>query len=206
MKIFVTGTDTNIGKTVVSSWLCLHSGFDYIKPIQTGGSSERDCLQVQQLSPMTTIHSETYLLQAPLSPHLAASKENCEIKIENIILPKVENLIIEGAGGVLVPLNSKMLMIEYIKKLDIAVIVVARTSLGTINHTLLTLESLRARKISVLGVILKGNNNPDNARAIAKYGNVKILACLPHFDILSGEILKKFLSSHTLTKILNCGG
>lgn len=191
MKIFITGTDTNIGKTVVSSWVCAHSGFDYVKPIQTGSGIERDCLQVQQLG-QSKVHQESYLLQAPLSPHLAALKEGVEIDLKKIILPAVENLIIEGAGGVLVPLNSDTLMIELIKKLNVPVIVVARTTLGTINHTLLTLASLRARKIAVLGVILKGNHDADNAQAISDYGRVEILASLPHFENLSFKVLQQF--------------
>ena len=200
MKIFITGTDTNIGKTIVSSWLCTHSGFDYYKPIQTGGDLDRDCLQVHQLSGVK-IHAESYLLQDPVSPHLAASKEDVEIDLEKIILPKVDNLIIEGAGGVLVPLNDKALMIDLIKWLNIPVIVVARTSLGTINHTLLTLEALRMREIPILGVILKGDHDADNARAIAYYGKVKILASVPHFDDLTDDALKKFPFPSALTEI-----
>ncbi|MGI4851103.1 MAG: dethiobiotin synthase [Janthinobacterium lividum] len=200
MKIFITGTDTNVGKTIISSWLCAHSGYDYCKPIQTGGDLERDCLQISQLSGVK-IHAESYLLQDPVSPHLAASKENINIDLEKIILPEVDNLIIEGAGGVLVPLNEKALMIDLIKWLNVPVIVVARTSLGTINHTLLTLKALQMRKIPILGVILKGDHDADNARAIAHYGKVKILVSVPHFDDLNVDALKKFPFSSALTEI-----
>lgn len=205
MKIFITGTDTNVGKTVVSSWLCAHSGFDYFKPIQTGGDLERDCLQVQQLA-RTKVHPESYLLQAPLSPHLAAFKEGVDIDVAKITLPTVENLIIEGAGGVLVPLNSEVLMIDLIKKLRVPVIVVARTSLGTINHTLLTLTTLHLLKIPILGVILKGESNGDNANAIAHYGKVKILASLPHFEDLNRNVLQQFPLTSALKKIFKNKG
>ena len=201
MKIFITGTDTNVGKTVICSWICAHSGFDYIKPIQTGGDLERDQLQVQNLS-QVLIHKETYLLQAPVSPHLAALKEGVDIDIQKIILPPVQNLIIEGAGGVLVPLNSHALMIDLIKHLNVPAIVVARTSLGTINHTLLTLEALRARDITLLGIILNGDAEVENEAAIAHYGNVEILASLPHFDRLDADVLQNFPLTPPLKIIL----
>ena len=175
MKIFITGTDTNVGKTLISSWLALHTGFSYFKPIQTGLKEGRDSSEVQRLA-NAKIYPESYAYNAPLSPHLAAKIEAEKIDLEKIILPQENNLIIEGAGGVLVPINDKYLMIDLIKKLGAPVIVVARTSLGTINHTLLSLEALRSRNIPIVGVIMNGEQNSQNSNAIELYGQTSILA------------------------------
>jgi dethiobiotin synthetase len=143
MKIFITGTDTNVGKTLICSWIALHTGFAYFKPIQTGTSDGADSLEVQKLSD-AKIYPEIYAYKEPLSLHLAARIEKDTIDIEKIVLPKEKNLIIEGAGGVLVPINDTYLMIDLIKKLGVSVILVTHTTLGTINHTLLSLIYVRA--------------------------------------------------------------
>ncbi len=199
MRIFITGTDTDVGKTVISSWLCVHSGYDYIKPIQTG--RERDQSTVKALS-QAVIHPECYLLKTPVSPHHAASLENVRIETENIPLPDVPNLIVEGAGGVLVPLNENTLMIDLIKYLGTPVILVARTTLGTINHTLLSLEALKSRGIPVLGVILNGLDHPASREAISFYGQVDILATVFPFKALSYEALKQVPLTPSLKEIL----
>ncbi|GFQ99996.1 ATP-dependent dethiobiotin synthetase BioD [Trichonephila clavata] len=141
MQIFVTGTDTDVGKTTISSWLCLHTGYSYFKPIQTGSTLGTDSHQMSNLT-NANVYKENFVYKRPLSPHLAASLENDSINIDRINLPKTHNLIIEGAGGVLVPINKTTLMVDLIKKLAISTILVARSTLGTINHTLLSLEAL----------------------------------------------------------------
>jgi dethiobiotin synthetase len=190
MRVFISGTDTNIGKTIISSWLAIHTGCAYFKPIQTGTREDNDSETVRQLS-NAKIYPEIYRYLDPLSPHLAAKKAGENIEIKKIILPSIqESLIIEGAGGLLVPINEKYLMIDLIKKFDIEVILVARTSLGTINHTLLSLEALRARGIKVLGVIMNGECNIENSQSIEFYGETRILAEFPKLSQISYEILK----------------
>jgi len=196
MHIFITGTDTNIGKTLVSSWLCLHTGYDYFKPIQTGSDEGTDSATVASLEGRR-VWPESFIYKAPLSPHLAAKLEGQEIDVRKIILPKTENLIIEGAGGVMTPINGDCLMVDLISMLQLPTIVVASSKLGTINHTLLTLQALRARRIEVLGVIVSGRENPDNCQAIEFYGKTKVLAELPYLEEISSKSLKSLaLTSH----------
>ena len=202
MHIFITGTDTHIGKTLISSWLCLQTGFDYYKPIQTGSSEETDTETLSYLcNHATRTHKERYCLKAPLSPHLAANLEKKTININNITLPTSQRLIVEGAGGLLVPLNEKHLMIDLIKKLDIPVILVASSRLGTINHTLLSLESLKARHIKTLGVILNGKCNQANCDAIAFYGSTVILAQMRFLVDVQSSILQKIPLTQSLKKL-----
>lgn len=193
MRVFVTGTDTDVGKTTICSWLCLHTKHEYFKAIQTGGAAGSDTQKVRQLQVVT--HQETYLLQEPVSPHLAAKLEETYIDIEKIQLPPSSDLIVEGAGGLYVPLNDDTLMIDLIEKLQIPVILVARSSLGTINHTLLSLGALHARGIPVLGVILNGKDNEPNRKAIEFYGKEKVLASFPELpEVSAGSLLGVKLS------------
>lgn len=200
MTYFITGTDTNIGKTLVCSWLCLHTGYDYFKPVQSGTLESVDSLDVQRLSG-AKIHPETYRLKAPLSPHLAASLEHQTIDLDKIILPKPSNLIVEGAGGIFVPLNDETLMIDLIAKFDIPVIIVARTELGTINHTLLTVQALRASGIDIAGVIMSGIPNSDNQHAIETYGQVRVLATLPHLPVVTRQTLQDIPLTQDLRRL-----
>ncbi len=201
MKIFITGTDTDIGKTLVSSWICLHTGYDYFKPIQTGGSQNKDSSVVLKLANVK-IHPEIYLYQAPLSPHLAAYLENEEIDINTIKLPNTANLIVEGAGGLLVPINQRYLMIDLVKQLDIPVIIVSSSRLGTINHTLLSLEALKNRQIKTLGVIMTGQINQSNVDSIEFYGNTKVLAQIPFLDEINTETLSQITLTKQLKKLI----
>ncbi|WP_250294748.1 dethiobiotin synthase [Wolbachia endosymbiont of Oedothorax gibbosus] len=197
MQIFVTGTDTDVGKTIISSWLCLHTGYSYFKPIQTGSILGTDSHQVSNLT-NANIYKENFVYKEPLSPHLAVS---LEINIDKISLPKTRSLIVEGAGGVLVPINKTMLMVNLIKKLAIPTILVARSTLGTINHTLLSLEALRARNIPILGVILNGLPSQDNLEAIEFYGRVQVLASVPKLQQINREHLMQTPLSNRLKAI-----
>ena len=201
MQLFITGTDTNVGKTIVCSWLCLHSAYDYLKPIQSGSIEGKDSEIISALT-SAKIHKEIYSYQAPLSPHVGTELEGETIDIDRIHLPDAPNLIIEGAGGVLVPLNSKYLLIDLIQKLQVPTLVVSRSTLGTINHTLLTLEALRQRDIPILGVIMNGLNHPESAQAIVEYGNVSILATLPFLSEVTIEALKEIELPTQLKAIL----
>lgn len=201
MKIFITGTDTNIGKTLISSWICLHSGYEYFKPIQAGNIEITDKKIVRKLS-ASKVHNENFIFKAALSPHLAAKLENKTINIEDIKLPTAENLLIEGAGGVLVPINENFLIIDLIKKLGLPVIIVASSKLGTINHTCLTIEALRNRKIPILGIIMNGPSYPANKAAIEYYGKIKVLAEFPELISITKEQLINIPLSENLKQAL----
>jgi dethiobiotin synthetase len=201
MNIFLSGTDTHVGKTTIASWIALHTGFAYFKPIQTGTKEGTDSQEVEKLS-HAKIYPECYTYTEPLSPHAAAILEGDTIIIQNIILPQPSNMIIEGAGGVLVPINHQYLMIDLIQHLKAPVILVARTCLGTINHTLLSLEALRSRNIPVLGVIMNGHDTLNNSKAIAWYGRTTILAKFPRITTVHHDTLKKIALPQTLKQIL----
>ena len=203
MQIFISGTDTNIGKTIISAWLCLHTKYAYFKPIQTGSLEQLDSKVVSDLSTDIQIYPEIYLYKTPVSPHLAAILEKQEIDISKIKLPNHKNLIIEGAGGLLVPLNKKYFIIDLIFYLDIPVILVASSRLGTINHTLLSLEELKRRNINTLGVIINGEPNQDIVDSIEYYGNVKVLAQFPLIKGIDINTLNQIPLSNNLKLIFN---
>lgn len=199
--IFITGTDTNIGKTLVCSWLCLQTGYDYFKPIQTGTNEGRDSSIVSKYAG-AHVHPETYCYQAPLSPHLAAAAENEIIDIQRIQLPSSDRLIIEGAGGVLVPINAHAMMVDLVKQFNVPVIIVASSRLGMINHTLLSIEALRSRNIDLLGVIVTGDLNEASCQAIEKYGQARVLAQLPFLPEVSRESLSRVPIGFELSNLL----
>ncbi|CDK98143.1 Dethiobiotin synthetase [Magnetospirillum gryphiswaldense MSR-1 v2] len=175
--VFVTGTDTNIGKTLVCAWLVHHWRAGYWKPVQTGATEDSDSATVAKLAPAAIIHPPAYVFQAPLSPHEAARREGARIELSGLKPPATPGpLVVEGAGGILVPLNEVALTIDFMEMLNLPVVVVARSGLGTINHTLLTLDALRRRHIPVLGVVLNGQKNPANRQAIEHFGSVRVLA------------------------------
>ena len=189
--LFVTGTGTEVGKTITSLGLCLHFKASYWKPIQTG--PDKDSLFIKKFLDSKKIHPCSYDFKHPLSPNQAADKEQKEIKLEDILAPKSDCLIVEGAGGVLVPLNARFMMIDLIQKLGFPVIVTAKSGLGTLNHTLLTLEALKSRKINTLGVILSGDFHKDNKKDIEKQGQVPVLLEIPFLkSIHSDRLLSHF--------------
>ncbi|EFK05454.1 dethiobiotin synthase [delta proteobacterium NaphS2] len=180
-SVFVTGTDTGIGKTLTASVLTAGLTAEYWKPIQCGldGGTDRSWVFQKTALPENHFHPETYLLKHPLSPHAAARLEDVRIDLERINAPHPSGgrrLIVEGAGGLLVPLNERHTMIDLIKKLGFSVILTARSGLGTINHTLLSLRELERNRIEVLGVVLNGPPNPSNREAIEQFGRVRVLA------------------------------
>lgn len=205
--IFVTGTDTNVGKTVVSAllvhWLRRRAPVRYWKPIQTGIEQDNDTAEVCRLAAALPeeILDEGVRLPRPLSPHLAARLSGCTISLCSLVNSFKQNdtsrrWIVEGAGGVLVPVNNDETMADLMVQLGFPALVVARTSLGTINHTLMTVEVLRHRFIDVAGVVMVGHRNDDARRAIEDYGGVEVLGELPLFDDLTCEALAA--SSQTL--------
>lgn len=202
MKIFVTGTDTNVGKTLICSWLCLQAGYDYFKPIQTGLCEGRDSEVIERLSG-TRVFPEAFCYQAPVSPHLASALEDETIDMQSIQLPESNRLIIEGAGGVLVPVNTDTLMVDLIKHLNIPVILVASSRLGMINHSLLSIEAMKARNLDILGVIVSGEPNSSSCEAIEVYGKVPVLAQLPFLSAVNREELGKVALGRTLSTLLD---
>lgn len=198
---FVTGTDTNVGKTVVSAALMCavrkREKVGYWKPVQTGIETDDDTQTVRSLANCSDaeIYDAGIRLPKPLSPHLSAKLADYQIKIDEIIaLFAVADhdkfWIVEGAGGVLVPLNENELMIDLIAALELPVVIAARSGLGTINHTLLTVAALRDRNIKIAGVVMNGEPNLENKKAIEKYGEITVLAELPYFDNLNFEKLE----------------
>jgi dethiobiotin synthase len=173
---FITGTDTGIGKTVIAAAVALKLGATYWKPVQTGTLTDDDTDTVARLTGVA-VATPRFRLPEPLSPHAAAALAGVKIALPDLLPPPdARPLVVEGAGGVLVPLNDTDLMIDLIAALGFPAVVVARSTLGTINHTLLTLAALRARAVPVAGVILNGPRNPGNRQAIEAYGRVRILA------------------------------
>jgi dethiobiotin synthetase len=175
---FITGTGTSVGKTTVSAILCVRHSFDYWKPVQTGQELDREYVEnyAKKYNKKIVCYKEAYHFLQPASPHIAAKSEGAEIEIDKIIPPKKENLIIEGAGGLLVPLNNQFFIVDLIRKFSIPAIIVSENILGTINHTLLTIEALRTRNIKIEGVIMNRNSHyKENALAIERYSAVKVI-------------------------------
>jgi dethiobiotin synthase len=189
--LFVTGTDTGVGKTAVSAALMVrYRGARYWKPIQTG--PEDDTAEVLRLScsPREAAYLHGVRLSDPVSPHLAAKRARTRIDLPFLtaeVKTSEDSWIVEGAGGALVPVNESDLMVHLMERLGLPVVVVARTTLGTINHTLLTIEALRARRLGVAGVVMVGEPDPENRAAIEQYGNVAVLGEMPWFEEVAGH-------------------
>ncbi|QNF35611.1 dethiobiotin synthase [Adhaeribacter swui] len=186
-KIFVTGIGTDIGKTLVAAILTEALHADYWKPVQAGNLEFTDTDRVKELvsNPQSVFHPEAYRLQLPASPHLAAAQENIIIDSEQFVLPQTQNhLVIEGAGGLLVPLASDFLIIDLIAQLQAEVILVSQNYLGSINHTLLTILALQQRQIPIKGIIFNGTPTPSSEDFITQYtGVAKLGALLPETEI-----------------------
>jgi len=199
--LFVTGTDTHVGKTVLSALLVAALNGTYWKPIQTGASEGTDRQQVMRWAelPESRTVPERYCFDPPVSPHLAAEAAGITIEISRICRPSqipAAPLIIEGAGGVLAPINGSEMMLDLIGKLGAPVVVASRTALGTINHTVLTVRALRGAGVCVKGVVMIGPENLDNERAVERYGAVPVVGRIPMLDrICRRTLLQVFESS-----------
>jgi malonyl-CoA O-methyltransferase len=203
--LFVTGTDTGVGKTFVSACLMQISQAHYWKPFQTGDDDDTRTVQRLAGCDAQRIHRPYVSLAAPLSPLHAAEREGVLLDPESLPLPKENLLIIEGAGGVMVPLTPNFLMIDLMARWEAKVLVVARSTLGTINHTLLTLRALKERSLSCLGVVMVGPSAPHNVNAIEDFGYVPVLATLPWYESEVGpENVKE--SAPTLKRVFDAWG
>ena len=204
--LIVTGTDTGIGKTVLAAGLAgrlaaMHGSARYWKPVQAGLDEETDSQTVARLAPMVTVLPEAYRLVTPASPHHAAATDGVTINSARLALPAGPDfegntpLVVEGAGGVLVPLNDELMFADMFARWNLPVVLAARTSLGTINHTLLSLEALRARGINVAGVAFIGGLETGHEVAsmatIAHRGQVRVLGRLRWLNQLTPETLAK---------------
>lgn len=193
-RIVITGTDTDVGKTVFAAGLTKLLGASYWKPVQAGLHGETDSATVRWLGdiPPSRILPEAWRLNTPASPHHAATIDGVAIIPEDLTVPEVDRpLVIEGAGGVLVPLTRTTTFADVFARWKLPVVLCARTRLGTINHTLLSLEALRARNVPVLGVAFIGAAEPETERVICEIGKTKALGRLPLLDPLTPATLQQ---------------
>jgi dethiobiotin synthetase len=199
-RFIICGTDTGVGKTVFSAALVGALGAAYWKPVQSGLEEETDSQTVARLGPGATILPEAYRLKLPASPHLSARAEGVVIDLARLAPPDVDGpFVIETAGGVMVPLTDDVLTIDVLARWRAPVIVVARTALGTINHSLLTLEALRRRDIPVQGVAFVGDAQDAVQATIARLGAARALGRLPQLSPLSAASLREaFAASFSL--------
>jgi malonyl-CoA O-methyltransferase len=215
---FVTGTDTGVGKTIVSAALMLHlrsaGPVRYWKPIQTGIEQDDDTATVAWLagcSAAELLTSGVRLLR-PVSPHLAARLSGVVIDLaplEDTLndASGSARIVVEGAGGALVPVNDIQFMIDLMARFDLPAVITARSTLGTINHTLLTIEALQHRSVAIAGVVMVGPPDADNRHAIEQYGGVRVLGEMPLFDTLTPDVLSEWAAvhldrDHVLTELL----
>jgi dethiobiotin synthetase len=194
-RIVVTGTDTEIGKTVFAAGLADLLQASYWKPIQSGLEGETDSGIVARLGGLSSdrILPERYRLKTPVSPHQSAAIDGVRIDAKELAVPDSGGrpLVIEGAGGLMVPLDRTTLYIDVFARWRLPVVLCARTSLGTINHSLLSVEALRGRDIDVLGVAFIGDSHPESERAICEIGRVKRLGRLPRLSPLNQSTLRE---------------
>jgi dethiobiotin synthetase len=198
---FVTGTDTNVGKTVLSALLVAALDAVYWKPVQTGAIEGTDRESVRRWTEATEerLPLERYRFDPPVSPHLAARLAGVQIELNEIKFPagpEGRTWIVEGAGGVMAPINENQLMLDLMKHIGFPVVIAARTALGTINHTLLTLSALREASVPIFGVALIGDENVENRRAIEHFGKVPVIGRIPMLQKINREALLGAYEKH----------
>ncbi|CAH1001634.1 ATP-dependent dethiobiotin synthetase BioD 1 [Neolewinella maritima] len=195
---FITGIGTEVGKTVASAYLQLALDADYWKPVQAGDLDFGDTDRVRSYTGMARdrYHPERYRLNTPASPHYAARVDGLDISLDDFQLPDTHGkpLLVEGAGGIMVPLNERDTMLDLIVHLGLPVVVVSRHYLGSINHTLLTLAVLRGRGCKVAGLVFSGHN-PESARIITQMGQVAVLAEIPELEEVSAQAVRELVAA-----------
>ena len=198
MTIIVTGTDTDIGKTVFAAGLTAALGARYWKPVQAGLADGSDAASVVTLGvPARHVLPEAYRLTTPCSPHLAAEIDGVTIAPERLTLPEVDGpLVVEGAGGVMVPVTRDLIFADLFARWAKPVVLVARTGLGTINHSLLSIEALRSRGVPILGIAFVGDAVEDSEATIATLGKVRRLGRLPRLDPLDAATLAEAFAAN----------
>ena len=198
---FVTGTDTHVGKTVLCALLVAALDGVYWKPVQTGAveGTDRESVRIWADAPEDRLLAERYRFDPPVSPHLAARKAGVRIDLDAFEYPAAPAglpWIVEGAGGAMVPLNERDLMRDLMRRLGLPVVVAARTALGTINHTLLTLSALREAHLHIRGVVLIGEENAENRRAVEHYGDVRVIGTIPILEQIHRAALLDVFDKH----------
>jgi len=191
-KFIICGTDTDIGKTLISSFLVKGLNSFYWKPIQSGIESETDSETVAKLAQVSKekIIKEAYVFTKPLSPHWAAEIDQKTITFDKLRLPKVQgSLIIETAGGLMVPITRNFLQIDQIKEWNLPVILVCKSSLGTLNHTLLSIEALKLRNIEILGLVVNGEKHLDNPKTLVDFSGIPLIAEFPYIKKIDSNNL-----------------
>jgi dethiobiotin synthetase len=202
-KIFIAGIGTDVGKTVVSSVFTEAFKADYWKPVQTGSFFSTDTAQVQKWVSNTEskFHPEAFLLKQYMSPHAAAALEDIEINLDSLKLPETNNtLIIEGAGGLMVPLNRKEFMVDIIKKFDAEVVLVIQNYLGSINHSLLSIDALKSRGVKMLGIVINGPANEHSEQIILEYSGLKLLGRIHKEKELNSEVISQYAKAFEYLK------
>lgn len=201
MNLVVAGIGTEVGKTIVSAILCEALKADYWKPVQAGDLNHSDSDKVKALvtNRLFTIYPETHRLTSPMSPHAAAQRDGVKIQADDFRYHETEDsttngrrCIIELAGGLMVPLSKTYLIVDLIKDLGAPVVLVANSYLGSINHTLLSLDLIEQRQLNLLGIIFNGTMNSESRDVILQYSNVPLIADIPHAD----PINKAFVKTH----------
>ncbi|MGH6735740.1 MAG: dethiobiotin synthase [Methyloceanibacter sp.] len=201
---FVTGTDTDVGKTLVAAWLLSQLDASYWKPVQAGTEPETDSATVRRLAEVDAarILPEAYLLPESLAPHEAARRAGIVIDMAKLHAPEHEGLlVVEGAGGLMVPLTDEAYVIDLAAELDLPIILVARSTLGTINHTLLSIEAIRRRGLPLAGVVITGPETPHNRAAIERYGQIEVIAEIPWLETIDRSVLRAIQPEFDLVKL-----
>ena len=194
-QYFITGIGTGVGKTIVSAIFTESLEADYWKPIQAGSLEHTDTEIVRSFvsNKKSKFHSETYRLKYSASPHYSAFLENIKIQAANIIKPKTQNtLIIEGAGGLMVPLNNNFMLVDLIKQLETEVILVSSNYLGSINHTLLSVEALKSRSIPIRGIVFCGEKNESSEDFILEYSSVPCILKVRYENVFDKSVILKY--------------
>lgn len=197
--IIVSGTDTNVGKTVLAALLTLALDASYWKPIQSGLAGKTDTELVREWTglPPARFRAEAYRLQAPRSPHHAAALEGVRIDPARLTLPADRGpLVVEGAGGLLVPLNDAMLEIDLFRQWGVPIVLAARSGLGTINHTLLSIEAIGSRGLPLKGVVFLGEPDRDNEAAVSRFSGAPILGRVPRLERIDAAALREVYRKH----------
>jgi dethiobiotin synthetase len=194
--IFVTGIGTDVGKTVVSAMIVEGLKADYFKPVQTGAFFTSDAKKIEKYitNTVSRIHPETYKLGQYMSPHAAAEQENVVLELDKIALPETSNptMIVEGAGGIMVPLNDREYMIDLISKFDAEVVVVIQNYLGSINHSLLTLDALKFRNLKILGIVFNGPPHKMSEDIILTYSGSRVLGRIAKENEINQDVVSKY--------------
>ena len=191
-KYFITGIGTEVGKTIASAIITQALKADYWKPVQAGELNHSDRMKVEALidNDRTKFHPEAYKLNQPMSPHAAAERDGVEIDISSFKIPQTNNhLVIEGAGGLLVPLNDKNTILNLIESLKCEVILVSRHYLGSINHTLMSIELLKQRNIRIKGILFNGKENKDTESIITKMSGIEVLGRIDELENLNKSVI-----------------